>query len=623
MKSIIKLLAPLFLLSACCNTEPTTESLRVSTDVVSDATTTLYERLVDDGKLENKTIVFDKGEYHFYPEMAYEQFCHISNHNDIVARIALPIIGAKNLTIDGGGSKFIIHGRMIPIWIENSEDVTIKNLTIDYAETFHSEGVVIATDERNKTIDVRYRDEDKYEIRNGVIYFIKPYYEFTLGQTMYFDPKTKSPALGTQNYSLPTMGFADQAKPYNPADYKYKSDKNDDYILGRGSVYAIEAKQIAPQTIRYRLPKDRMPPLGVILVAKGERGPNRFAPGVRGLNTTNLRFEKLMINHTGGMGFIMDNCTDVDLYRCKVVPSAGRVISATADATHFVGCRGLVSLRECTLQSQLDDGINVHGAYQEVQQILDSHTISTRIGHFQQMGTPLAMVGDTVGVVNLKRSFDPYAKLTVRSVKMVNGRCFRVSFNEELPAEICDDDLLENLSAYPRLLIEGCDFSRNRARGILVSTPKPTVIRNNRFSTEMTAILCPLEDGFWYESGYASDVTIEGNRFQDCVYGGKRAPVISLVTDSGGRGTAFRNITIRNNTFNHFDNYILNISNTDSLLFEGNTITNSETYPPFHPSSPVVSAIHSTNVIFRNNSYSGNAKRMIEAGEGCDPIKFE
>ncbi len=616
MNIITKLFSiALFALVGACQTPPAGSNIYISNKVAEDATFSIYKALMDNPQLDNSTITLEKGVYHMWPEKALEHFCNISNHNDILTRIAFPIIGAKNVTIDGGGSKVILHGRLIPFWIENSSNIKIKNLTVDYADTFHSEGTVIAVDKSAGTIDLRYRDEDKYEIRNGEIIFIKPYYQFPLGQTMYYDAKTKAPLYNTQQYGLGVSAPAVEAKRYNAKDYKYKSDKNDEYILGRGTANGVIAQHIGEQTVRFNINRRTLPPIGSVLVAKGERGPNRFAPGARGLNSVDLSFENVTIHHCGGMGFIMDNCENVDIYRCKLIPSQGNVISATADATHFVGCRGLVSLRESTFQSQLDDGMNVHGVYQEVMDVLDSNSVTTRIGHFQQLGIPLGRVGDKVGVVRLEESFDHYAELTIKSIKKVNGRCYIISFEEALPERISDVDLLENLSAYPEILVEGCDMSRNRARGILVSTPIKTTIRNNYFSNEVSAILLPVENSFWYESGNATNVVIENNVFQDCMFGGKDFPVIKLNTDSSFGNIAFRNILIKGNTFNHYDNFILKIHNADGLTFEDNIITNSGTYPQNHTELPVVQITNSKNIKFANNDYQGKAKVMVTSDD--------
>ncbi len=80
---------------------------------------------------------------------------------------------------------------------------------------------------------------------------------------------------------------------------------------------------------------------------KGEQGENRFAPAFKANDTEDFSAENVIVHHAGGMGFLFENCSNVDLYKCVVEPSGNRMVSTTADATHFVGCRGKVSLRNC------------------------------------------------------------------------------------------------------------------------------------------------------------------------------------------------------------------------------------------------------------------------------------
>ncbi|MFR9547250.1 MAG: right-handed parallel beta-helix repeat-containing protein, partial [Rikenellaceae bacterium] len=310
------------------------------------------------------------------------------------------------------------------------------------------------------------------------------------------------------------------------------------------------------------------------------------------------------------------------LYKCKVVPSHGRMVSSTADATHFVGCCGTVSLRDCVFQSQLDDAMNVHGTYQEIMDKIDDHTLGLRMGHYQQLGFTLAKSGDKVGVVRLSDSFHAIHTLTVKSVDFINGRYQTVSFEEEIPQDVKVGDLLENISAYPEILVENCDISRNRARGLLISSPVKTTVRNNFFSTEMEALLLPVESGSWFESGNATNVAIEGNTFQDCNFSGFNRGVIRFETDDKTGNIAFGNIKIANNTFNHFDNWILELANIDGFEFSDNTINHSETFPQQFPNQAVVTIEHCKNLNFNNNKYNGIATKMIDNGEGAEPIEF-
>ena len=59
--------------------------------------------------------------------------------------------------------------------MENSENITLKNLTIDWADPFCSEGLIVARDTVKGTFDMKIADSNPYEIRNNQLIFIKPY----------------------------------------------------------------------------------------------------------------------------------------------------------------------------------------------------------------------------------------------------------------------------------------------------------------------------------------------------------------------------------------------------------------------------------------------------------------
>ncbi|MFI3321770.1 MAG: right-handed parallel beta-helix repeat-containing protein [Rikenellaceae bacterium] len=599
--------------------------LTVSTSTNNDASYDVYTKVnkaIENGG--NTTITFEKGTYHFYPERAHEEFVYISNHADVLARIAFCFKNVENVTIDGGGSTFIFHGRMIPFLMEGCKDMTVKNLKIDFAETFHSEGKIVAVNEGKGTFDMEISKEYPYEIRNGELIYLKSYYEHGLGQAILYDPATKGIAFQTElSTPISTTKPVNKNERFNAQfSYKYKMDMKDDYIRLQGSERRLRAEQLKPGLVRIHNHNKKMPTVGMILASKGEQGFNRFAPAFKVNTTDGFYAEKVIVHHAGGMGFLFENSKDLELFKCQITPSNGRMVSTTADATHFVGCRGTVKLSGCVFRNQLDDASNIHGAYQEVENIIDTHTIGVRVGHHQQLGFDLAQVGDTIGMVRLADSFHDYQKLTVKSINRVNGRYSTVTFNEELPKKIKKGDYCENLSAYPDLIVENCDISRNRARGLLISTPKTTIIRNNFFGTEMEALLLPVESGSWYESGNATNVIIEGNTFKDSNISGFDRGVICFRTDDESKNMAFSNVVIKNNKFDHFDSMIMEVTNVDGLTFEGNTITNSGTFPAQFPNNPVVTVQYSKNVVFKGNTYKGNAKEMVKMLDGSKAIKF-
>ncbi|WP_282122116.1 right-handed parallel beta-helix repeat-containing protein [Algibacter mikhailovii] len=600
------------------------ETVVFNVSIAEDATQAVLSRILEAKEKPISQIKFEKGTYHFYPDKGLEQFVYISNHCDLMVNTPFPLNGFNNLDIDGQGSTFIFHGVIIPFLIDESSNVSVKNLTIDWADPFHSEGLIVARDENKKTFDMQISDTYPYEIRNGQIFFIKPYYEHSLGQSILFDPERKAIAYNTEAYTgISTIKKNDNQRYIESIEYKYEHEDRAPEYKYMGKEANLFVEELKPGVVRVHNHKKKMPPVGMILVMKGEQGFNRVSPAFRVSHTKGFNATNINIHHAGGMGIIAENSSDLILDRFNITPSHGRMVSTTADATHFVGCSGKVVIKNSTFNNQLDDATNVHGTYQKIVDILSENQIGVRMMHHQQKGFVVGQPNETLGFVRLEKSFFPYKKTTIASIDYINDRYQIVTLKEKLPKEVKVGDLIENLDGYPELLVKNCKISNNRARGLLISNPKRTVIEDNFFNTEMEAILIPVESGYWFESGNAANVIIRNNVFQDCQHGGHNRGIIRLVTDEDNRNIAFKNIEISNNTFNQFDNLILEVSNTDGLKFTGNTITNSGTFPRLHPSNPVIQTRFSKNIELNNNTYSGLVDNTSIINSDIDNLKFK
>lgn len=594
------------------------------TSISEDATPEVLARILAANEKPISEIKFEKGTYHFYSEKGQEEFVHISNHCDVMVHTAFPLQNFENLKIDGQGSTFIFHGIMIPFLVDHSKNITIENLSIDWNEAFHSEGKIVAIDESNKTFDMSISEDYPYEIRNGQLIFIKPYYEHTIGQSILYDPQRKAIMYDTESYTnITTVRKAEVSHNVEQVPYKYERDNGAVEFKRIGRESKVTATELKPGLVRISGHSKKLPPVGMILTMKGDQGFNRIAPAFRVTHTYGFNANNVNVHHAGGMGIIAENSADLILDNFNVTPSQGRMVSTTADATHFVGCRGKIELKNCTFENQLDDASNIHGTYQIITDLLEKNKIGVRMGHDQQKGFQIGIPGDTLGLVRLSDSFHAYDYITIKETEYINGRYQIITLNEDLPEGVIYGDLIENVSAYPELLVQNCKIQNNRARGLLLSTPKRTVIENNFFSSEMEAILIPVESSKWYESGNATNVSIRNNVFQDCTHSGQQRGVIRFDTDDDNANIAFSDIEIINNTFNHWDSWILQICNVDGLKVSGNTFTYSGTFPQKYPDEAAIQIKHSKNVSFKDNTFKGAATNILETDKDLKALKFK
>ena len=141
------------------------------------------------------------------------------------------------------------------------------------------------------------------------------------------------------------------------------------------------------------------------------------------------------------------------------------------------------------------------------------------------------------------------------------------------------------MSWYPELIFRNNVVRNNRARSILVSTPRKVVVEGNTFSSMMSAILFEGDMDHWYESGAVRDVTIRNNRFLDGTYGGADFPTIFINPHQKKEvpGHPYeRNITIEGNLFRTFNEQLLRAKSVGGLIFRDNTIELSEKYKPYN-----------------------------------------
>ena len=129
---------------------------------------------VSDGGKNAVTLNFPKGEYHIYKDKAQQREYHTSNTNSIenpIKTIGILIEGQKNLTIEGNGSLFMMHGNMMALAVAKSENITLHNFAWDFEVPTVSEMTVtgMGKDGMNEYTDFYIPNCFPYEIKGNTI----------------------------------------------------------------------------------------------------------------------------------------------------------------------------------------------------------------------------------------------------------------------------------------------------------------------------------------------------------------------------------------------------------------------------------------------------------------------
>ena len=513
----------------------------------SDATPAIINALKACKEGGVKILVIPTGIYHFYPDFGIEQYCFVSNNDEGLKRIIFPLFDFHDFTINGQGSKFIFHGFANPFVVLNSTNINLKNFSIDVDRPFHSEGIILANEPDG--VVLRIPEKFPYQILNGILIF-------TEGEN------------NKQNYKYTNLLEFDAQKretAFMVTDHYFQTTE------------ALPAKDLGDRKVKIYYPTLKGT-VGNIFVF----GPsNRNYPGFAVSDCKDVTFHNITIYHSGGMGIIAQRTQNVIVDSCKVTPSNGRIISSTADATHFVNCSGKILISNNLFENQLDDGINIHGIYVQIVKKSANDELVIELKHIQQYG--FDFLKPSVNVEFVKgANMITYSKNTIRSVERINKQFTCVKFEKPLDESVKVGDVIAEIRDYPKVFITNNILKNNRARGVLLNCRGKTEVKNNYFHTPGAAILFEGDACYWFEQGGVSDCSIMNNIFDNCMFGVWGKAIIDV---SSGIRSDFeisryhKNIVIKNNTFRVFDDIsLLHGYCIDGLSWKSNKVERTKAY---------------------------------------------
>jgi hypothetical protein len=510
-----------------------------------DATQLVTEALRECKSQKASKIVFTKGKYEFRPDFASEKYVFISNNDHGLKNNLFDLSDMENLEIDGQGSEFLFHGYLCPFLLDKSKNIKISNLSINYQRTFHSEGTIVGA--YKDSLDISFSDAFPFKVRN-----------FRL---MFYDENSTS-------YPFHHLLEFDSAKK----EIAYMAL---DYIDG---VENMIAKEIRPGVVRIYL-KYLNGTEGNTLIFNAK---DRLVPAFTISKSQNIEIRNVTIFHSGGMGVVAQCSRDILLDGLKVIAAPGRMVSLTADATHFVNCRGKITIQNCTLENQMDDAGNIHGIYLKIEKVLSSSQLILRLVHFQQSGLEILSPDTRVEFVTPK-DLATYALNSVKTVTRINREYLKVTFKEPVPEKMKVGDIIGSMDDAPDVLIKNCIIQKNRARGFLLGSRGKIVVENNYFHTWWGAIDLYANGVDWFEQGGVRDLTIRNNTFDNCNFGlnvglGVIVVLANIEENPSNKTYYDRNILIENNTFRIYNPVILSMHSIDGLTFRNNKIEYTNDY---------------------------------------------
>ena len=335
--------------------------------------------------------------------------------------------------------------------------------------------------------------------------------------------------------------------------------------------YGVPAEKLPNGLVRIHH-KDLTATIGNVMVF-GARA--RYNPAFTLYKVDGFTLQDVTIYHTGGMGVIGQLSHDILLERVKVTPPEGRMISATADATHFVNCGGYLQMIDCLFENQKDDATNIHGLYMSIDKILAPDKVLLGWHNSGQFGVDFIEEGATVEIVDNKTMMTIDTR-TVKSIKRLNKLYNEVTFTEPLPEGTAEKNVVATDDYYPEVLMKGCRMRGNRARGILLGSRGSMRIEDNYFHIAGAAILLEGDGNYWYEQSGTRDLLIKGNVFENGNFGSRTWGSACISVGSGiperEQSRYHQNVRIEGNTFRVFDPRIVNFYCVDGVSFTNDNV---------------------------------------------------
>ncbi|MBQ8814913.1 MAG: right-handed parallel beta-helix repeat-containing protein [Lachnospiraceae bacterium] len=474
-----------------------------------------------------------QGIYHIYADECAAPVVCVTNHgHNGFKSTAMAIEEMSNLTIDGCGSRFVLHGAMDFAIIRGSKNITVRNLTVTCADTCNFQGKVTGAENGNVTIAL---EEHPPLILHGD----------ALVQT-----------------------FGSQWEPMvRTLDYVTETGE---LRRGTGDVHFgvpfQQIKKVLDGDVLYLYDVPDMPEVGDTIVFMM---PRRCNQAFLLDHSENILLENVTVHTCWGMAVVAQKCKNVTVRACKVTPEDGRCWSAGQDATHFVNCRGKITIEDCCFENQLDDAANLHGIYTLIEKVIGNR-ILVRYAHAQTRGIDIYDVGDHIQMMD-RETQQPSAFANVAEVEILNPDLTILTLSD-VEGEITPGMIVESLSDQADALICNNIIRNNRARGMLVAVKGRVEIAGNHFHSGGAAIQFESDPLKWFESGSVRDVLIADNFFDDCRHGKWCRAVIDInkrpktVEDFYYHDT----IVIRNNRFTQCEAPCVWADNVKNLVFEEN-----------------------------------------------------
>lgn len=446
-------------------------------------------------------------------------------------RAAIFIEGVSDLTIEGGGARFVLRGTATNAVIRGCRNVMLKDIFFDSENPDMHELTVV----RRGAFCIDYAVDGHSDVR-------KVDGKWCFAGRDYVVPVTHGRPAGWWIGKVTEDDENSIVRVSHPLTGAFGIDMPDKGLL--------RAHYVVPP--RYKT--------GDVFCLFDVR---RKYNGIVVDKSENIRLCGVEQNFNYGLAVVCQCSKDVSITGCRFVP-VDRYMASVADFVHVCMCRGKVEICGNTFKGSGDDCLNVHGVHFKAVSA-EGKRLKAAFCHSQTHGFDPFLKGDVLRVIG-KNTLREEGRLTVESSRMCDEYTIEITVKEN--ADGVAGKVIENASACPD--VDFCDNVLDRVitRGVLVTTAGKVRIAGNRFlHTSMHAVLISDDARSWYESGMVRDVEISGNYFGAC-----RGYTLMIKPENTVPGTVHENVRFTGNTIESGGQGGFYLKDCAGVVIRGNSI---------------------------------------------------
>lgn len=529
----------------------------------NNATPAVVSALAELREAGGGALLFERGEYHFLAEGTEARHLAVCNNAIGARRVAFSLREMDGITVDGGGSRFVIHGKVFPFACERCKNLTVRNLYFDRGVSPHVQMKIqnITPEGFELAID---RAASPFRVENGSLIFPREWGEFS-------GKERRLLLFGADRIRTRFLFTGDCADTCEnlPVDF----------------MWADAAETREGVRLTYRGVAGASPCLyedgeSVFTVPDGDREVSLlFFDGCE-----TVRIENVTVRQALGMGIIAQGCRDITVkgFRTDYDERAGGA-TTTVDAMHFVQCDGRLEICDCRISHPCDDALNVHGVYTELLSVM-SDLLRVRLAHKEQHGFCPYREGDALRLID-EGTLDAVGAFVVSSYEwegegkdtlLLRGRLERSKERIGSLSAV----LVENPDRMPDLYLHHNEFYRYPR--IRLSGGGRMRVEDNRMEYAKGGLQLYDLSKFWYESGRIRDLTIRRNRFVRCADLGRSDDFISIGVSGFSDTDApkiHEKIEISDNDFDGLFGFAVTAGGVRELILKNNRCEGRSDFP--------------------------------------------